>query len=175
MHLGTVATLVSISATLVPLVWWVVKKLKARGAQQVYIIDSLKKLQEAVLEMSANLAVDRVARRTAVATAMFETLMTEDNQRVLYTSPGFTRLTGLSREDCENEGWIRCVHSTDRDRVARLARRAFEDETVMSTIYTVQNVQTGKKTLVEHTSAPALNAGMSVVGWVGHLNPLEEP
>lgn len=133
------------------------------------IVDKIDSLHREV-------ALSKAAQRQVSNVASFEVEGTKGHERVSYVSHAFTRLTGLSREDCERVGWIRAVHDADKDRVGMIAAESFEDGTVMQTRYRVQNVYTDETTLVEHTGTPVYDSKQeTVLGWVGVLLPVRDP
>jgi len=90
---------------------------------------------------------------------------------VSFVSAAYVALTGLTKDDCEDMGWVRAVAPEDRDRVSMLAGHARRDGVVISTSYTAMNVLSGVRTLVDHTGTPVFNYAGVMVGWVVVLRP----
>jgi PAS domain S-box-containing protein len=126
-------------------------------------------LRDVVLEIRNEHAIERQARRVMSNLASFEYKLEKDDTHVLHVSPQFVRLTGLTREDAEDDGWLRAVSEDDRDRVAHGFRRAMRESKVFVTTYTVVNIHTEANTRVEHTGTPVFNHAGDIVGWVGVL------
>jgi len=129
-------------------------------------------LRDVIMEIRNEHAIERTARRVMSNIASFEVRIHEEgHSEVSFVSPQYVRLTGLTRDDAEDGGWIRAVALGDRERVMAMSEASWRNGTVMSTMYTLHNVLTGEETLVEHTGTPVFNyAGVSV-GWVGVLRP----
>ena len=129
-------------------------------------------LRDELVETRNEFAVERTARRVLTQAASFEVAVLPNNSsRVLFVSPAFVKMTGLTRDDAEDSGWVRAIHPNDRSRVQAEARIAFDEATVHSTTYTAQNVHTGSTTYVEHTGTPVLNSRGAMVGWIVMLIP----
>jgi len=133
-------------------------------------------LRDAVNELRNEYAVERAARRVVSNVASLEMGINplSGDMSVLFVSAAFSRLSGLSRDDCEHDGWLRAVEDEQRERVTRVARESMESQSVMSVRYVVQHVYTRGRTRVEHTGTPVLNMRGAFVGFVVVITPLEE-
>lgn len=150
-------------AELKPLMESVQYELKANGGGS---------LKDAIISMRNEQAVERVARRMMSNAAVLEVACRPDGSSVvLFASHAYIRLTGLTRDDCEHDGWVRAIHSADRDRVSKISRIAHDEGVVISTTYRIVHIHTGAVARVEHTGTPVLNYKSEVVGWVYVLIP----
>ncbi len=130
-------------------------------------------LKDVVREIRSSLALEVSARRVTETRAIWERRVQHDGTIVpVYVSPEWTHLTGLTREDTENGGWMRAIASADRERIVANAMEAWDDGRMFQAEYDVVNVLTGVRTAVRHRSTPVLDARGRIVGWVGHLQPL---
>jgi PAS domain S-box-containing protein len=164
-----VATLNALHSTvthMLPIIEDVQKELKANGGGS---------LRDAINEIRNEQALERAARRVMTNIASFEVRIDNEEARVLHVSPAYVHLTGLTREDVEDDGWLRAVVPEDRDRVGASGSRAYAENKVFVTTYTVQHVHTHERTAVEHTGTPVFNAAGLCVGWVGVLRPQTGP
>jgi PAS domain-containing protein len=127
-------------------------------------------LRDTVMDIRNEHAIERVARRLVNNVASYEMLLRSGREaEVTFVSPAYVRLTGLTREETADGGWIRAVASEDRDRVSAAAATSMRHGIVLSTTYTVQNVLTGERALVEHMGTPVFNYAGVMVGWVAIL------
>lgn len=126
-------------------------------------------LRDVITEIRNEHALERAARRVIANAASYEIRVDprSEHAETVHVSPQFVQLTGLTRDDCDDGGWVRAVSAGDRDRVQRLAEKAARDGTVLATTYEIRNVHSGAQTEVEHVATPVLNYAGSVVGWVG--------
>ena len=129
-------------------------------------------IHAAIQEIRNDQAIERTARRAMSDTPSIEVSIRGGEMRVLFVSPAYVRITGLTREDCEHDGWVRSVVADDRARVTAAAAAAYEALNVFSTTYVVEHRHTRERVLVEHTGAPVFNYRNDVVGWFAILRPL---
>jgi PAS domain S-box-containing protein len=131
-------------------------------------------LRDAIHAIQDDLAVERAARRVSTAIPAFELALHRTGEfQVTYVSPAYVQLTGLTREDTEDAGWLRAVAPEDRDRVSQLSAAAMHDHYVMTTTYVVQHVHSGRRVAVEHTGYPIFSLRDQCVGWYGVLRPFQ--
>jgi PAS domain S-box-containing protein len=131
-------------------------------------------LRDLLRDLRDEHALERAARRAMTNVASFEVKVVDGESSVLHVSPAWVHYTGLTREDCEDDGWARAVHEEDRDRVMRMARRAMEDGKVFVTTYRLRNVHTNAVQRVEHTGTPVYNMLGDCVGWVAVVRPRDD-
>ncbi len=130
-------------------------------------------LRDIITQMRNESAVERTARRLMNNVASFETLiMNGQEHEVSFVSLAYVAMTGLTRDDSEDGGWVRGIAPEDRDRVSMLAHNSMTKGIVFSTVYTAQHVTTGTQTVVEHTGTPVFNYAGVVVGWIGIMRPI---
>jgi len=150
-------------ASIVPVLTDIQRELKANGGGS---------LRDIITEMRNDHAVERTARRLVHNIASFEVTIREGEEvKVSFVSAAYVALTGLTKDDCEDMGWVRAVAPEDRDRVSMLAGHARRDVVVIATSYTAMNVLSGVRTLVDHTGTPVFNYAGVMVGWVVVLRP----
>jgi len=160
-HLATTVT------SMGPLLADIQHELKANGGGS---------LRDVVMEIRNEHAIERTARRLVHNVASYEVILRNGREiEVSFASPAYVRLTGLTREETMDGGWIRAVAPEDRDRVAQLSSAARASKTVLSTTYIAQNVLTGDRAFVEHLSTPVMNYLGAVVGWVAIIHPRVTP
>lgn len=148
---------------ILPIVEDVQKELKANGGGS---------LRDAINEIRNEQALERAARRVMTNIASFEVRVDGEGPTVLHVSPAYVHLTGLTRDDVEDDGWLRAVVPEDRERVSAAGARAYNEHKVFITTYTLQHVHTQERVLVEHTGTPVFNVVGDCVGWVGVLRPM---
>lgn len=126
-------------------------------------------LRDVIVEIRNEHALERVARRMLSEHASFEVrwkLNDRSDSEVVFASPACVRLTGLSRDELDDLGWLRAVSPEERERVARIASIAQKHNSVLAATYTVQSVMTKERKHVEHTGVPVFNYAGAVVGCV---------
>lgn len=163
-HAQQFATLTTAVSRMEPMVTSIQRELTANGGGS---------LRDAITDLRNQMAIDRAARRMVQNVPSLELGVADREPVVLAVSHAFVRLTGLTRDDCERDGWLRCVVPADRERVGQIVREAYESEHVVSTTYAVEHVHTRTATHVEHTGTPVLNYAGAVVGWIFVLRPRE--
>jgi PAS domain S-box-containing protein len=141
------------------------------GIQAQLVANGGGSLRDLITDLRNEHALERAARRVMTNVASFEVKVTGDEAQVLHVSPAWVHLTGLTREDCEDDGWLRSVHEDDRDRVAAGASRAYREGKVFVTTYRTFNVHGGPAVRVEHTGTPVFNTAGHCVGWVAVVRP----
>lgn len=126
-------------------------------------------LRDVIVEIRNETALERVARRMLSEHASFEMRWKagdRSDSEVVFASPACVRLTGLSRDELDDLGWLRAVAPEDRERVSRIAAVAHKHNSVLAATYTAQSVITKERTHVEHTGVPVFNYAGVVVGCV---------
>lgn len=128
-------------------------------------------LRDAVSRVECELAMEREARRwTSGAPANYDVRVRDGFLTEAHVSAAYMTLTGLASSDVADNGWLRCVHPDDRERVRALALSAIEEEDVFVTSYRVRHVTSANETLVEHMARPVrVRRNAPVIGWVGCL------
>ena len=149
---------------LVPMLRDIQKELQPNGGSS---------LRDTINEIRNEQAIEQQARRVMSMVASFEYKVSATQSRVLHVSPEFVRITGLTREDADHDGWLRAVADEDRERVAQGATRAMREQRVHVTVYNVRHVYTAIRARVEHVGTPVFNAEAEMVGWVGVLRVIE--
>lgn len=129
-------------------------------------------LRDVIVEIRNEHAIERTARRLISNLASYEVSVKDGHEdKVLFVSPAYVRMTGLTAEEAEDGGWIRSVAPEDRERVWSRAHQSITTGTVFSITYSLVNVLTGETTMVEHTGTPVFNYAGRIIGWVGVLRP----
>lgn len=143
------------------------------GVQKEVTANGGASLKDVVTSMRDEIIVERTARRVLSTHANYELTIhpTTGVIQVQYVSPEFVVLTGLSRDECDRDGWARYVISEDRERVQRLAFDAQKNGHVFSIDYTGENVQTGKRILINQVGTPIISPTGAVIGWIGVMRP----
>ena len=127
------------------------------------IVDSLARIE-------IGMELDRTSRRTFMKESMtYELVVQPDGSTtVLWVSPGYQKLTGLSAADYARDGWVRSVDDADREDVLQAVTDAEHHGTMAVMSYRVHNVLTGDSHMVRHESTPVYVRG-KLTGWVGVL------
>ena len=143
------------------------------GVQKEVMANGGASLKDVVTSMRDEIIVERTARRVLSTHANYEvsTHPTTSVVQVQYVSPEFVVLTGLSRDECDRDGWVRFVTSEDRERVQRLAFDAQKHGHVFSIDYIGENVQTGKRVPITQVGTPIISPIGTVIGWIGVMRP----
>ena len=130
-------------------------------------------LKDVVTSMRDEIIVERTARRVLSTHANYETSIDPLTLRVQtqYVSPEFVALTGLSRDECDRDGWVRFVVADDRERVRRLAAEAQTHGHVLSIDYIGENVQTNRRVPITQVGTPIISPSGAVIGWIGVIRP----
>lgn len=143
------------------------------GVQKEVTANGGASLKDVVTSMRHEIIVERTARRVLSTYANYEVSIhpTTAHVQVQYVSPEFVVLTGLSRDECDRDGWARFVIAEDRERVQRLAYDAQAHGHVFSIDYIGENVQTGRRVSITQVGTPIISPTGTVIGWIGVMRP----
>jgi PAS domain-containing protein len=143
------------------------------GVQREVTANGGASLKDVVTSMRDEIIVERTARRVLSTHANYEVSIPPATGivQMQYVSPEFVVLTGLSRDECDRDGWVRFVAAEDRERVQRLAIHAQQNGHVFSIDYIGENVQTGNRVGITQVGTPIISPKGVVIGWIGVMRP----
>lgn len=131
-------------------------------------------IKDAVSRLEADLAMERGARRFTIShAATYDVRIVDSTVVDPHVSADFITLTGLTPGEVSDNGWLRWVHPSDRERLRALTLSALETQDAFVAGYTGRNVVNGKEYTVEHVGRPVrTRPGGPVIGWVGAIIPM---
>lgn len=118
-------------------------------------------------------SAEQAARRGTNTAAVWEGRVdAEGNVICAYVSPEWTRITGLSKEDTDNQGWMRCVHPMDKDRIRAAALYASDHGTIFAEEYAIRHASNFTITPVECVSTPNCDSHGTIHTWIAIMRPI---
>ena len=137
--------------------------------------DRVTVIGQDVQRLHHELKVSTAARRVGDNRAIFEMVVVDGEARPRYVSREWTRLTGLTREDMDDGGWLSCIQIADQPRILAMAQEANENQSIFQAEYWCVNAMTGAPHYIRHIGHPIFSDAGVLVGWVGEIIVLQEP
>lgn len=98
---------------------------------------------------------------------------TDSNGNFTFVNYKYLQLAGFqTQEDALGHGWLKAVHTEDRDRVEKEWTEAIRTESVFESEFRYENLITGKLFMVSTRTTPVRDSNKDIISYIGVLQIL---